>query len=186
MKSIWFTGIVLGCSALACSSSDKHESGAAGASSTAGASNAGGAAGSGGASGAGSASLCSAQFDAMAGTCGLTANDRDANVQDCLDQEKGYAGIGCADEFDAWLRCTTTPAYDCTQDTGCEFSQNAYFSCQSQAVQRTGCVRLGAAQDAQRCTDASKPYTFSCLSTAPSSCTQVVKDGAGIWCCPQL
>ena len=181
MKSVWLVGLFFGYSVLACSSSDKHDPGAAGASSVAGASSTGGSSSAGGAA---SSALCGQQFDAMA-PCGLGPEDREANVEDCQAAEHQYAGIGCQDEFDSWVLCTTTPAYDCNQDTGCEATQGSYFSCQSAAVQRTGCVHLGT-QDTARCSDASKPYAFSCLSSAPASCTQVVTEGAGIWCCPQL
>lgn len=132
-----------------------------------------------------SGSLCEQQFDANEPKCPLGAASKDANVQDCMLQERELAGEGCQAQFDAWLVCTTKPGYDCEQDTGCETTQNAYFSCQSQAVQRTGCVRLGA-QDTTRCADAAQPYAFSCLAGAPATCTQVVTGGAGIWCCPQL
>jgi len=115
----------------------------------------------------------------------IGADSKDANVEDCKQQQRDYAGIGCQASFDAWLVCTSKPGYDCTHDSGCESQQNGYFICQSQAVQRTGCVRLGT-QDTTRCTDAAKPYAFSCLAAAPNQCAQVVSEGAGIWCCPQL
>jgi hypothetical protein len=127
--------------------------------------------------------LCEAQFDALETVCPV--GNKDVHVADCQQQQRHYAGIGCQDEFDAWLQCTTTPGYHCADDTGCEVSQNGYFACQSQAVQRTGCVRLGA-QDTERCSDAAKPFAFSCLAAAPPQCVQVVTAGAGIWCCPQL
>jgi len=182
MKLVRLCGVLLGCVSLACGSSDGPGSGAAGASSVGGASNSAGAA-AGGASGAASSGPCRQQSEALAVSCGI---DVETNTADCEAHERLYAGVGCQDAFDAWLLCTTKPGYDCDQDTGCESSQNGYFSCQSRAVQRTGCVRLGGEQDAMRCTDATKPYAFSCLSGAPASCTQVVTDGAGIWCCPQL
>ncbi len=118
--------------------------------------------------------------------CPIGADSKDANVQACQADQQDYAGIGCLTQFNSWLTCTASnAAYDCETDTGCETSQASYFGCQSQAVQRTGCVRLGS-QDKMRCSDASKPYAFSCLAAAPSTCVQVVTEGAGIWCCPQL
>ena len=33
---------------------------------------------------------------------------------------------------------------------------------------------------------AAKPYAFSCLAAAPSTCVKVVSEGGGIWCCPEL
>lgn len=131
-----------------------------------------------------SADPCGAQFDAMEKGC-PTGNERDVSVEICKSDERMYAGIGCQDEFDAWLQCTAGSGYRCAEDKGCEVPQAGYFMCQSQAVQRTGCVRLGA-QDITRCSDSAKPYAFSCLASAPASCTQVVTEGAGIWCCPQL
>jgi hypothetical protein len=160
-----------------------------GASPSASGAGSGGSPGVSGASSAGSPStsggLCEQQFDSIEQTCPVGAASKAANVQDCLLQEREFAGIGCQPPFDAWLVCTTQPGYDCNADTGCETTQTAYFACQSQAVLRTGCVRLGA-QDTTRCADAAKPYAFSCLGNAPASCTQVVSAGAGIWCCPQL
>jgi hypothetical protein len=113
------------------------------------------------------------------------ADAKGVTVDDCKEQQRQYAGIGCQDEFDAWLECTTQSGYDCDGDTGCESPQNGYFVCQSQAVQRTGCVRL-ASQDAARCSDAAKPFAFGCTGAAPTQCLQVVTEGGGIWCCPQL
>jgi len=133
----------------------------------------------------GSAQLCEQQFDANEMKCPLGASSKDANVDDCQRQQQNFAGIGCLAQFNSWLSCTTKPPYDCMTDTGCERAQSSYFSCQSQAVQRTGCVRLGS-QDTARCSDSAKPFAFSCLSSAPSSCVQVVTEGAGIWCCSQL
>lgn len=155
-------------------------------SSTSGGSTAsGGSTGSGGAKSSNDADLCSEQFDATNVGCPLPASSKDANVQSCVTQQREFAGIGCVSQFDAWLQCTTTLSYDCQDDTGCETTQQAYFTCQSQATLRTGCVRL-ASQDPTRCSDATKPYAFSCLSSAPASCVQVVTEGAGIWCCPQI
>jgi hypothetical protein len=150
----------------------------------------GGATASGGSASGGSgptsgADLCGAQFDAMEAKCPLGADSRAANVADCQQQQRDYDGNGCRQQFDAWLVCTTKPPYDCANDTGCETTQAGYFMCQSRAVQRTGCVRLGP-QDVLRCSDPTKPYAFSCLSAAPASCVQVVTEGAGIWCCPQI
>jgi hypothetical protein len=167
IHGLWFAALAV-LSISACSSSGEGAAGAGGS----------GAA-------AGSGNLCEAQFDALEKDCPVGAASKDANVQDCQQQERGLAGIGCQSAFDAWLSCTTKSGYDCKQDTGCEGPQNGYFSCQSQATLRTGCVRL-APQDATRCSDASKPYAFSCLGAAPASCVQVVTEGAGIWCCPQL
>ena len=131
-----------------------------------------------------SAELCAAQYDAMEKSC-PTGNDKDREVAFCKGDQQDYAGEGCQDEYDAWLQCTTGSGYHCQDDTGCETAQAGYSTCQSQAVQRTGCVRLGP-QDATRCSDASKPYAFGCLGKAPAVCTQVVFEGAGIWCCPQI
>ena len=127
---------------------------------------------------------CEAQYDAMVTRCNAPEADRAVSVGVCHDDQQGYRGIGCEDEYDAWLVCTTKSSYDCNADTGCESSQNGYFGCQSQAVLRTGCVRL-TPHDAE-CSDASKPYAFSCLSSAPSSCAQISTAGAGLWCCPEL
>jgi len=142
-------------------------------------------AGAAGATSSSDADLCSKQYDALTAKCPLSNDSKDANVQACIADQRDYAGIGCRSQFDAWLACTTKPAYDCENDTGCETPQAGYFSCRSQATVRTGCVRL-AAQDATRCTDTGKPYAFSCLGAAPAQCVQVVTEGAGIWCCPQL
>src|SRR4051812_10461089 len=131
-----------------------------------------------------SADPCGAQFDAMEKDC-PSGNEKDVSVEICKGDEREFAGVGCQDEYDAWLRCTAGSGYRCADDRGCEAAQAGYFMCQSQAVQRTGCVRLGA-QDTTRCSDSAKPYAFSCLASAPVSCAQVVTEGAGIWCCPQL
>jgi len=165
IHALWFAAL-MGSSVFACSSASDGGGGAAGASAVAG-------------------DPCEAQFDAIEKKCPVGAASKDANVQDCQRQERGLAGIGCQAPFDAWLVCTTKSGYDCQQDRGCEAPQADYFTCQSLATQRTGCVRL-AAQDTTRCSDASKPYAFSCLAAAPSQCVQVVTEGAGIWCCPQL
>lgn len=132
-----------------------------------------------------SAELCAAQFDAFEKQCPRGADQKDASVQICKEDQHDFLGIGCQDEYDAWLECTIGSGYSCTNDTGCEGPQMGYFKCQSQAVQRTGCVRLGA-QDTERCSDAAKPFAFSCVAAAPAACVQVVSAGAGIWCCPQL
>ena len=132
-----------------------------------------------------SADLCAAEFDALEKTC-PSGNDRAESVEICKGQQHDYTGQGCDDDYDAWLECTAGSGYDCAKDTGCESAQTGYFTCMSQAVQRTGCVRLGP-QDTTRCSaDASKPFAFSCVNKAPTSCTQVVTEGAGIWCCPQI
>ena len=128
--------------------------------------------------------LCAAQFDALERRCPL-GNPKDASVDICKRDQREYAGIGCLNEYDAWLRCTTGSGYSCADDTGCEAVQSGYFGCQSRAAQRTGCVRL-TAQDTTRCSDSAKPYAFSCLAAAPTTCVQAVTEGAGIWCCPQL
>jgi len=139
-----------------------------------------------GAVGASNVAPCEAQWEAMQKNCPADPTDKDASVATCVSAENEFAGIGCQAQYDAWLVCTTKPGYDCNLDTGCEATQGGYFSCQSQAVLRTGCVRLGV-QDATRCSDKAKPYAFSCLNMkAPAVCTQVVTEGAGIWCCPQL
>ncbi len=177
----WALGgaVIWGLTALACGSPDDGKSpGAGGTGAAGGTSAAGGTA-------ANSGDLCSAQFDAIEKKCPIGADSKDANVADCQQQQQDYDGNGCRKQFDAWLTCTTKSSYDCTQDTGCETAQNGYFTCQSQAVQRTGCVRLGA-QDTLRCTESAKPYAFSCLGAAPAACVQVVTEGAGIWCCPQI
>lgn len=145
----------------------------------------GGSSGAAGVTGSSSEDLCDKQYDAMVSKCGAAENSRSGNVLSCRDDERDYQGIGCSKQYDSWLQCTTQSGYDCAADTGCESSQNSYFGCQSQAVIRTGCVRLGS-QDVGECKDPSKPYAFSCLATAPTQCTQVVTQGAGIWCCPQL
>lgn len=148
-----------------------------------------GGAGAAGAGTAGSAAMsgdpCEAQFDALERDCPVGADSRDANLEACREQRRGLAGIGCQAQYDAWLSCTTQPGYDCQQDTSCEGPQGGYFRCQSLATQSTGCVRL-AAQDTERCSDAAKPYAFGCLAAAPTQCLQVVSEGGGIWCCPQL
>ncbi|MEO6601279.1 MAG: hypothetical protein ABIQ16_15485 [Polyangiaceae bacterium] len=163
---------------VACGSTDSGSKGGAGSPGSAGSTASAGA--------SNSSDLCAQQFDAMEKKCPIGADSKDANVQACKADQQDYAGIGCLTQFNSWLTCTATnSAYDCELDTGCEASQGSYFGCQSQAVQRTGCVRLGS-QDAMRCSDATKPYAFSCLSTAPTTCVQVVTEGAGIWCCPQL
>ena len=131
-----------------------------------------------------SAELCAAQFDAMEKAC-PSGNAKDASVEICKGDQREYAGIGCQDEYDAWLQCTAGSAYHCADDMDCEVPQAGYFMCQSQAVQRTGCVRLSP-QDTTRCSDSAEPYAFGCLARAPASCVQVVTEGAGIWCCPQL
>src|SRR3954468_9839735 len=131
-----FAGALVGLPSLGCSSPSDHA----------------------GSSAVDSGELCAAQFDAIEKRCPIGA-DKDANVAGCKEQQRDYAGIGCQASFDAWLLCTSKPGYDCTQDSGCETQQNGYFICQSQAVQRTGCVRLGT-QDTTRCTDAAKPYAF--------------------------
>lgn len=131
-----------------------------------------------------SAELCAAQFDAVEDAC-PTGNEKDASVEICKADQRGYASIGCQDEYDAWLQCTAGVAYDCADDTGCEVPQAGYFRCQSQAVQRTGCARLSS-QSTARCSDPARPHAFTCLASAPASCVQVVTEGAGIWCCPQL
>jgi hypothetical protein len=174
---VWGSAILLGLVTLACSSSG------GGSPATGGSTGASGSTGSGGSTS--DADLCSAQFDATNVGCPLPAASKDPNVQECVVQQRDFAGIGCESQFNAWLQCTTTPAYHCQDDTGCETTQGGYFTCQSQATQRTGCVRL-ASQDPTRCSDATKPYAFSCLGSAPTSCVQVVTEGAGIWCCPQL
>jgi hypothetical protein len=174
-----FWGLVLGWGlvTLGCSSaSDGGSSGSAGA---------GAAAGGAGATSSSDANLCSQQYDAMNVKCPLPAGSKDANVNSCLADQRDFAGIGCESQYDAWLVCTTKSGYNCQDDTGCETTQGAYFGCQSQATVRTGCVRLGS-QDPTRCTDTSKPYAFSCTGAAPTQCVQVVTEGAGIWCCPQL
>lgn len=132
-----------------------------------------------------SAELCAAQFDAFEDECPQGAENKDARVQSCKVNQRDYAGIGCQDEFDAWLQCTTGSGFSCQDDTGCEQPQSGYFLCRSQAAQRTGCSRL-ASQDPDRCSDPAKPFAFSCLTNAPASCVQVVTAGAGIWCCPQI
>ena len=169
MNIQWFSVVCwLGFGAIACASTDHGNSGDPGTPGN-------------------SSQLCEEQFDAMEKKCPVGADSKDANVEDCQAAQQNFAGIGCLAQFDSWLSCTATnPRYDCTTDSGCETSQGSYFSCQSQAVQRTGCVRLGGNQDATRCSDSAKPYAFSCLSGAPASCVQVVSEGAGIWCCPQL
>ena len=50
-----------------------------------------------------SADPCGAQFDAMEKGC-PTGNERDVSVEICKSDERMYAGIGCQDEFDAWLQ----------------------------------------------------------------------------------
>jgi hypothetical protein len=149
-----------------------------------GSSASGGSSGSAGAPSSGDADLCSQQYDATNVKCPLPAGSKDANVEACIADQQDFAGIGCKSQYNAWLVCTTTSVYDCEEDTGCETTQDAYFSCQSQATASTGCVRLGS-QDTL-CTDMSKPYAFSCISAAPTQCMQVVTQGAGIWCCPVL
>ena len=189
-KSMSCGVLVLALWAIACGSTDSGSPGSAG--SPPGASGgqpgtAGSAASAGStASGGGSSDLCSQQFDAMEKKCPVGADSKSGNVEACHADQQDYAGNGCLTQFNSWLSCTATnPAYDCETDTGCETSQGSYFTCQAQAVQRTGCVRLGS-QDKTRCSDAAKPYAFSCLAAAPSTCVQVVTEGAGIWCCPQL
>jgi len=194
MKNRILCGVLgFGFAAFACGSTDSGNSGGAGSPGSAGSSPAAGAGAPGSAgstasagSPGGSSDLCSQQFDTLEKKCPVGADSKAGNVAACQADQQDFAGIGCLTQFNSWLTCTATnPAYDCEADTGCETSQNSYFTCQSQAVQRTGCVRLGS-QDTARCSDAAKPYAFSCLTTAPSTCVQVVSGGAGIWCCPQL
>src|SRR5450432_524061 len=164
-KGVLGNAVFLGLVTLACSSTSGGSAGG------------GGSSGSGGTATTNDADLCSEQFDATNVGCPLPADSKDANVQSCILQQREFAGIGCVSQYDAWLRCTTTLAYHCQDDTGCETTQQGYFTCQSQATVRTGCVRL-APQDPTRCSDATKPYAFSCLSSAPSTCVQVVTEGA--------
>jgi hypothetical protein len=174
MKSkIWGHGLLFGLVTLGCSSTTGGNSGSGGASGTAGTAS------------SSDVNLCNEQYDAVNVKCPLPADSKEGNVRACMADQQDFAGIGCKSQYDAWLVCTTMSGYDCVNDTGCETTQGAYFSCQSQATARTGCVRLGS-QDTARCTDNSKPYAFSCVGAAPSQCVQVVAGGAGIWCCPQL
>jgi hypothetical protein len=187
-KTIWGCALAMALTTIGCSSTSDGNPGAAGsAGSPASAGNGGSLAsgGSAGSSGTGDTDLCNAQYDAMVANCGAPESSRQGNVLACQDAERDFQGIGCKSQYDSWLLCTTKPGYDCTTDTGCETSQGSYFTCESQSVVRTGCVRLSSS-DAIECTDASKPYAFSCLSAAPTQCQQVVTQGAGIWCCPQL
>ena len=169
MKNVhWGCALLVGFMALGCSSPSSSDP-----------------AGSAGTSASNSAELCDKQYDAMIKNCSAEESSREGNVHSCQADQRDYQGIGCKSQYDSWLVCTTQSGYDCNADTGCEAPQNSYFGCQSQSVQRTGCVRLEA-HDASKCTDASKPYAFGCVDKAPSQCTQVVFDGGGIWCCPQL
>ncbi|HWZ89851.1 MAG TPA: hypothetical protein VNW92_13405, partial [Polyangiaceae bacterium] len=162
MKSkIWGHGLLFGLVTLGCSSTTGGNSGSGGASGTAGTAS------------SSDVNLCNEQYDAVNVKCPLPADSKEGNVRACMADQQDFAGIGCKSQYDAWLVCTTMSGYDCVNDTGCETTQGAYFSCQSQATARTGCVRLGS-QDTARCTDNSKPYAFSCVGAAPSQCVQVV------------
>ena len=141
-NSLWGCGLLLGLVAFGCSSTTGDNSGSS------------------------DMNLCSEQYDALNVRCPLP-DSRQANVQACISDQREFAGIGCESQYDAWLVCTMTAGYDCSNDTGCEVTQGAYFSCQSQATARTGCVRL-ASQDAVRCSDDGKPYAFSCTAAASS------------------
>jgi len=130
------------------------------------------------------ADACGAQFDYSQANCPLQNASRDVSVMQCLQDHRDYEAFSCDASYDSWVACTGKAPYNCMADTGCEAQQNAYFTCQSRFVAKTGCTRL-TPQDAKRCQDP-KPYAFGCLGPAPSACVLVVDAGAGIWCCPKL
>lgn len=141
---------------------------------------AGGAAGAGGST-ATSGATCS---DLVAHELAACPSDAGAlELSSCKRKESLYVPVGCTAVWSAFLSCSVSAPYSCTNGaTACDSEALALRDCESKAIAATHCDRLPA-QDST-CTTAA-PYAFGCLSTVPKSCTVLPPTGgATIACCP--
>jgi hypothetical protein len=135
------------------------------------------------------ARTCEAQVDREIEFCPLRSEDRDQGIAICRDQRADFEAIGCAEEYDRYLGCSSGAEWDCERGpSGCDEAMNGYFACQSSFASRTGCSVLGA-NDARCDAAPGTPNAFGCANSTPPwpECVPFPEQGgstASLYCCP--